>query len=75
MYIGDKDVLCLKDDDVLIRTHFINKSPETYIEKEYAPYFGGNHVDETNRCVLDAPTTIRDRVRDCCYEKPVYSGC
>jgi hypothetical protein len=73
--MGEKDMLCLKDDDVLIRTHFINKCPETYIEKEYAPYFGGNHVDETNRCVLDAPTTIKERLRDNYCQTPVYSGC
>ena len=52
--IGNNDTLTFTDDDVIIRTKFIHNAPETYIEKNYCPYFGGNHEQLVNKVDLDA---------------------
>ena len=67
-------MMFVRDDDVLIRTQFINNCPETYIEKEYAPYYGGDVYEETNREHINAPVRINDVVKCVSKETPVYAG-
>ena len=74
MSIGPKDTFVLKDDDVIIRTHFIHRAPETYIEKEYSPFFGGNHVEEVNRVDIEAPKVINDKLRVSDKDQVAYAA-
>jgi hypothetical protein len=62
---GRNSVFVLKDKDCLIRTKFVNHAPETVIEKEYAPYYGGNHYDEKNTKCIKAPVNIKEKIRNC----------
>jgi len=57
---GKKNTFCLKDDDIIIKTSFINRSPETHIEREYAPSYGGNTYIEENKANIETPTCVQD---------------
>ncbi len=43
----------------MIRTKFHYFAPETYLENDYCPEFGGNHEVEINRKNIDASTNIK----------------
>ena len=72
--IGNNDTLTFTDDDVIIRTKFIHNAPETYIEKNYCPYFGGNHEQLVNKVDLDAHQEYNQIQDNKSKQKAVYAG-
>jgi hypothetical protein len=78
VYKGKENTFTLKDDDIVIRTKFVNRSPETYIEREYAPTYGGNTYIEENKANYDCPVNVKDACvaqpipRQGCYYGPGY---